>query len=368
MTVAATHPARPIQAVTPKRMTCRLANLTINQDLQWRRRGLNQDRVTAYMQDIEGWLANNQPIGFPALEVWEIEGTPHVVSGFHRYAALKAIGIEEFTCYVYQGSWVEAKRASALSNLQHGLEYDELSKKAIMTFMMQPGGDWERLSNGAIASLLHIGSPTTIAMWIDQLSKTGELNSDRSCVQGRDGKWRDVTAQKAKFTPEQIAHKREQYKLRQAVKAGWIDEAHKGEWTEASEKPNDTRLIHRHTGEVVGGVRSDGGVLATPNQPVFEKPSREVIAKLALDEQADAPSTALIVRQVEFTQQINFMEVAGKNGLKYVDTFRLKWSDVDTAFLLNYMGQKLAEIYGAWFDMAETCQLEVNEWEVRMPE
>lgn len=360
----APHPVRPIQQVSPRRMTCRLADFVINQDLQWRRRGLNQDRVSAYMQDIEGWIANNQPIGFPALEVWEIDGTPYVVSGFHRYAALKAMGIEEFTCYVYQGTWVEAKRASALSNLNHGLEYDELSKKSIMAFMMQPGGDWEFLSNAAIASLLRIGSQSTIAMWIDQLSKTGELKSDRSRVLGRDGKWRDVTAQKAKFTPEQITRRREQYKVKQAIKAGWIDEAYKDEWAEASDKPNDTRLVHRHTGEVVGGVRSDGGVLATPNQP-REKPSREVIEKLALDEQQ--ASVGVAMRQVDFSEMVKAMDFSGKKALSIVESFASKWSDHEVTLFLNLMGQTLGKLYSAWCDFADARQLEVNGWEVRIP-
>lgn len=357
----ATHPARPIQVASPRRMTCRLANLTINQDLQWRRRGLNQDRVSAYMRDIEGWLANNQPIGFPPLEVWEIDGVFYVVSGFHRYAALKAMGIEEFTCYVYQGTWVEAKRASALSNLNHGLEYDELSKKSIMAFMMQPGGDWEFLSNAAIASLLRIGSQSTITMWIDQLSKTGELKSDRSRVLGRDGKWRDVTAQKAKFTPEQITRRREQYKVKQAIKSGLIDEAHKGEWAEASDKPNDTRLVNLHTGEVVGGVRSDGGVLEKPNQPVFEKPSREVIESL------QETSVGVAMRQVDYSEMVKAMDYSGKQALSIVESFASKWSDHEVTLFLNLMGQTLGELYSAWCDFADARQLEVNGWEVRIP-
>lgn len=340
-----------------------LNELIIDQKLQWRRRGLNRDRVEAYLKDIEAWRAASKPVGFPPAKIYHIDGKYYVSDGFHRHQALLEADEREMLCVVFEGDFLAARKASALSNLEHGLENDELSKRDIMTFMMQPHMDWEHLSNGAIASVLRL-SQTTIAAWIDQASKTGGLKTDRTKVQGRDGKWYEADKHKSKFTPEQNARKRQAHKLRFAVKAGWLSETEvkSGKWIEATANGKDTRLVNANTGEMVGGQRNDGGVLTTPNQPVFEKPSPEVIASLAVGSQQ--ASVGIAFNQAEFNELMRAMDFSGKQGMKIVRSFRTKWTDNDIALFMNLMGQKLAGLYEEWVDVANECQLRVNGWEV----
>lgn len=122
---------------------------------------------------------------FPPVVVYH-DGTDYWLSdGFHRLAAVKALGGATIAAEVRQGTRREAVLHACSANATHGLRRTNADKRrAVETLLRDP--DWQQWSNHEIGRRCAV-DPKTVAAVRQELETTGEIPSvtQRQAADGR---------------------------------------------------------------------------------------------------------------------------------------------------------------------------------------
>lgn len=165
-----------------------LNEITVDEQIQVRVGGLNEETVESYMAVLE----NGGEL--PPIKVFSDEdGDKWLADGFHRYAAHERVGKALIKAFVQEGSREQALDYAESANLEHGLKLSNEDKRNILFRRLERGHDWVHLSDGALAQILGVNK-RTIARWIETFNSTmTNVTVDRSVVVGTDGKTRDTS-------------------------------------------------------------------------------------------------------------------------------------------------------------------------------
>jgi len=165
----------------------RMDLIRVDQEIQVRVGGLNQEAVQAYTAILE----NDGDL--PPVTVYQ---EPHddgywLADGFHRYQAHINAGKVNIMAFVMNGSREEALDYAESANLEHGLALSNEDKKNILHRRLSREHEWAQWSNGALARVLGVSS-MTIKRWIDDFATITNVRVDRSVTIGADGRVRNT--------------------------------------------------------------------------------------------------------------------------------------------------------------------------------
>lgn len=179
----------------------RIADITIDQSLQVRVHGLDENTVQEYMTT----LTNGE--GLPAIRVYRLEDdTLLLSSGFHRLEAHKRLEREFIAAEIVTGTRRDAVEYAYEDNRKHGLKLTNQDKRAFLIARLLDG-TWFELSNQELGRRLGVDHKT-VADWIKKHNESTGENSpvERTHTVGRDGKRRDtsgiVEANRKRTKPE----------------------------------------------------------------------------------------------------------------------------------------------------------------------
>lgn len=179
----------------------RIADITIDQSLQVRVHGLDENTVQEYMTT----LTNGE--GLPAIRVYRLEDdTLLLSSGFHRLEAHKRLEREFIAAEIVTGTRRDAVEYAYEDNRKHGLKLTNQDKRAFLIARLLDG-TWFELSNQELGRRLGVDHKT-VADWIKKHNESTGENSpvERTHTVGRDGKRRDtsgiVEANRKRAKPE----------------------------------------------------------------------------------------------------------------------------------------------------------------------
>ncbi len=105
----------------------KLSRLKLDKRLQMRQNGINTDTVDAYTISME------KGEEFPAITVFDVDGTNYVVDGYHRAKASEANNAIDMECEVRVGTWEQALNyATFEANRKNGMRLTRSDLQAIV--------------------------------------------------------------------------------------------------------------------------------------------------------------------------------------------------------------------------------------------
>lgn len=156
-------------------ITLKLDRITVDEDVQIRMGGLDEDKVREYAEVVDQ---------LPPVDVFLEDGVCWLADGFHRYEAHQRAGCAEIQARVHQGGRRAAAEHSILANARHGLPMNRAEKKRAVRRMLVFHPDW---SNNRLASRLRLvksagrpAEPPTEEMIAFAMSR---LEADGECSQ-----------------------------------------------------------------------------------------------------------------------------------------------------------------------------------------
>jgi hypothetical protein len=160
-----------------------LSDLIVDEDVQVRVDGLDEDTVLAYVAILENG-GKLDPITVIRVE----SGDHYVADGFHRVEAHIRVGRAGIQAKVIDGDRDTALDFSEEGNLKHGRQLSNKDKKNVLWRRMERNGHpWQIMSNGDLAKALGVSKPT-ISEWLKELATVRNLTVERSQVIGGDGR------------------------------------------------------------------------------------------------------------------------------------------------------------------------------------
>lgn len=136
------------------------------------RKSINQDTVKEYKERML------DDVVFPPLQV-VFDGTHYWLwDGFHRYFAIKAMGLKTAECKVTEGTLQDAKRLARKANAHHGMARDyETKRNAVLDAIEDP--DNENASAREIARQCEVSHPFVLNIMKGD-KKTGNVTTKPS--------------------------------------------------------------------------------------------------------------------------------------------------------------------------------------------
>ena len=163
-----------------------LENIVIDERIQVRVAGLDQERVEQYA------LAMEEGAEFPPVVLFREGETLYLADGFHRVAAAWQAEKEKIRAEVRPGGYEAAQDYAEEANLNHGLELSTRDKRNIFERRVQRGHEWSTWSNRALAAALGVDEGT-IRNWRKALSRAENSAPASTKRIGADGKVYDVS-------------------------------------------------------------------------------------------------------------------------------------------------------------------------------
>lgn len=115
---------------------------------------------------------------FPPLTVFRDGADLWLADGFHRWHALRKIGIEDAICDLRNGTQRDAVLHSLGANDSHGLRRSAADKrKAVTTMLSDP--EWSQWSRNKIAQWCHVSEGLVSNIRAERESVTGHMTSER---------------------------------------------------------------------------------------------------------------------------------------------------------------------------------------------
>ncbi|MBZ0305635.1 MAG: ParB N-terminal domain-containing protein [Anaerolineae bacterium] len=251
------HPAENQAQLVP------LKDITVDQTLQVRVDGLDEDTVMNYMSTI----GNGETL--PAIILYHLQDdTLLLSSGFHRLEAHKRLGVLEIAAEIREGTRRDAVEFAFEDNRGHGLPLRNKDKRAFALARLDDG-TWSNLSNRELARRLGVDHKT-ISLWLEIHQKTtGEFSPvSRTEVIGKDGRKYDTSRiveanrqrTKAAFEVGQVVWIAEARLVDKIITVEWVDV----EWRYKM-KVSTKMWLADDLEIAAGGLRP--GTMTSANQP-----------------------------------------------------------------------------------------------------
>lgn len=129
-----------------------ISTITVDDAIQQRARGVDQDLVAEYAADIAEWIDLA-----PVVIYWDGE-TRWLADGFHRIRAAGLAGLSDVPATVYDGGRRDAILYAARANQQHGLRRTNADKRrAVETLLSDP--EWSAWTDNRIAAKVGVSQP-----------------------------------------------------------------------------------------------------------------------------------------------------------------------------------------------------------------
>lgn len=157
----------------------RLSHLVLDPDLQ-PRAGLDEKTINGLIAFFEdgGEIEGTPP------HVFDIDGKPHLVDGWHRVTAAKCItGLTHLPFMVHEGTRREALLFSLKANVYHGRNLSRAEKrKAVETLLRDP--EWSQWSDREIARQTGVSHKTVGKVRAKLSGETPQMGTSRKVRRG----------------------------------------------------------------------------------------------------------------------------------------------------------------------------------------
>lgn len=178
----------------PQIVDVALDELNLDQRLQMRVKGLDEEHVARLLASLE----DGGTIDEPVIVFEDKDKVLWLADGFHRVEAHRRANRKTIVAEIRIGAFDEALEYAEEANLKHGLNFSTEDKKQILFSRIDRGYktndiEWGKLSNSALASELGV-NVDTIRRWFEEYATLANAKVvDRSVVYGRDGRKYDMT-------------------------------------------------------------------------------------------------------------------------------------------------------------------------------
>lgn len=160
-----------------------IAEIAIDQAIQVRLEGLNDEQVRAWAEAME------QGTEFPPIILFEGEdGVKWMGDGFHRLEAARLAGLAVIRAEIRPGGYAAAYSYAEEANLKHGQRLSRESLKAVLWRRLARDHEWARLSEREVARQLGVSHPTIAAWKKEYFQSTGKSFPVREKRESADGR------------------------------------------------------------------------------------------------------------------------------------------------------------------------------------
>lgn len=220
--VVTAHPTEGKPQLVP------LADIAVDQSIQVRVDGLNEERVETYMTAI----SNGEQL--PPVVLFRLEdGTLLLSSGFHRHEAHKRLERLDISAEIREGTRRDAVTFAFEDNKNHGLPLTNKDKKAYLLARLKDE-TWAGISQRELARQLGVHHDT-VGSWIKESSMTGGNPPVRTQVVGKDGRVYNTAniteanraRTKAAFGVGQLVYIKAVRLVDEIIKVEWVDAEHR---------------------------------------------------------------------------------------------------------------------------------------------